>query len=149
MLTLEGVNVHYGKIHVLRDVALRVDAGEVVGLVGPNAAGKTTTLRTVIGLKSRTSGTIRLADQPIGELSTPERVRLGAVLVPEGRQVFTRYTVRENLGDGRLSSRRSQAYRTRYRGNLFAVPAPVGAAGATGGTDVGRRAADAGDRPRA
>jgi branched-chain amino acid transport system ATP-binding protein len=97
MLSLEGLNVHYGKIHVLRDVALRVDAGEVVGLVGPNAAGKTTTLRTVIGLKSRTSGTIRLADQPIEGLSTPERVRLGAVLVPEGRQVFTRYTVRENL----------------------------------------------------
>jgi branched-chain amino acid transport system ATP-binding protein len=97
MLSLEGLNVHYGKIHVLRDVALRVDAGEVVGLVGPNAAGKTTTLRTVIGLKSRTSGTIRLADPPIDGLSTPERVRLGAVLVPEGRQVFTRYTVRENL----------------------------------------------------
>jgi len=97
MLTLEGVNVHYGKIHVLRDVTLRVDAGEVVGLVGPNAAGKTTTLRSVIGLKSCTSGTIRLADRPISALSTPERVRLGAVLVPEGRQVFTRYTVRENL----------------------------------------------------
>jgi branched-chain amino acid transport system ATP-binding protein len=97
MLTLEGLNVHYGKIHVLRDVALRVNEGEVVGLIGPNAAGKTTTLRTVIGLKSRTSGTIRLGDTPIGDLSTPERVRLGAVLVPEGRQVFTRYTVRENL----------------------------------------------------
>jgi branched-chain amino acid transport system ATP-binding protein len=97
MLTLEAINVHYGKIHVLRDVALRVDEGEVVGLVGPNAAGKTTTLRTVIGLKSCTSGTICVAGQPIGTLSTPERVRMGAVLVPEGRQVFPRYTVRENL----------------------------------------------------
>jgi len=97
MLALEGVNVHYGKIHVLRDVSLRVGNGEVVGLVGPNAAGKTTTLRAVIGLKACTSGTISLADQPLGRLSTPERVHLGAVLVPEGRQVFTRYTVRENL----------------------------------------------------
>jgi branched-chain amino acid transport system ATP-binding protein len=97
MLALEGVNVHYGKIHVLRDVSLRVGDGEVVGLVGPNAAGKTATLRAVIGLKACTSGTISLADRPIGGLSTPERVHLGAVLVPEGRQVFTRYTVRENL----------------------------------------------------
>jgi ABC-type multidrug transport system ATPase subunit len=51
MLALKGLNVHYGKIHVLRDVALRVERGEIVGLVGPNAAGKTTTLRTLIGLK--------------------------------------------------------------------------------------------------
>jgi branched-chain amino acid transport system ATP-binding protein len=110
MLALEGLNVHYGKIHVLRDVALRVDEGEVVGLVGPNAAGKTTMLRTVIGLKSSSSGTIRLAGQPIGALSTAERVRLGAVLVPEGRQIFPRYTVRENLVMG--------AYHRRDRGHI-------------------------------
>jgi branched-chain amino acid transport system ATP-binding protein len=97
MLELSGLNVHYGKIHVLRDVALRVAAGEVVALVGPNAAGKTTTMRTVIGLKAPTSGEIRLEGRHVETLSTPARVRLGLVLVPEGRQVFPKYTVAENL----------------------------------------------------
>jgi branched-chain amino acid transport system ATP-binding protein len=100
MLALSGLNVHYGKIHVLRDVALRVDPGEVVALVGPNAAGKTTTLRTLIGLKGMTSGDISLDARPIGDLSTPARVALGLVLVPEGRQVFTRFSVLDNLTMG-------------------------------------------------
>ena len=97
MLELSGVNVHYGKIHVLRDVALRVGSGEVVGLVGPNAAGKTTTLRTLIGLKNASSGTISLDGKALGPLTTPQRVRLGLVLVPEGRQVFTKFSVLDNL----------------------------------------------------
>jgi branched-chain amino acid transport system ATP-binding protein len=100
MLELSGIDVHYGKIHVLRDLALRVDAGEVVALVGPNAAGKTTTMRSVIGLKAPTRGEIRLEGKPIQGLTTPERVRLGVVLVPEGRQVFPKYTVDENLTMG-------------------------------------------------
>jgi branched-chain amino acid transport system ATP-binding protein len=97
MLELSGVNVHYGKIHVLRDVALRVGAGEVVGLVGPNAAGKTTTLRTLIGLKDSSSGTAGLDGRKLDKLTTPQRVRLGLVLVPEGRQVFTKFSVLDNL----------------------------------------------------
>jgi len=105
MLELSGVNVHYGKIHVLRDIDLHVGAGEVVGLVGPNAAGKTTILRTVIGLKSRSSGAIRFADRPIDMLATPERVRLGLVLVPEGRQIFPKFSVLDNLVMGAFHRR--------------------------------------------
>jgi branched-chain amino acid transport system ATP-binding protein len=97
MLELSGVNVHYGKIHVLRDVTLRVETGEVAALIGPNAAGKTTTLRALVGLKDCTSGVIRFGTQPIQRLSTPDRVRLGIALVPEGRQVFPKFSVLDNL----------------------------------------------------
>jgi branched-chain amino acid transport system ATP-binding protein len=97
MLELSGVNVHYGKIHVLRDVSLRVETGEVAALIGPNAAGKTTTLRALVGLKDCASGVIRFGTQPIQRLSTPDRVRLGIALVPEGRQVFPKFSVLDNL----------------------------------------------------
>ena len=97
MLALEGLDVHYGKIHVLCEVSLQVAAGEVVALVGPNAAGKSTTMRTALGLKAATRGTVTFAGEPIGGLSTFERVRRGLVLVPEGRQVFPKFTVLDNL----------------------------------------------------
>jgi branched-chain amino acid transport system ATP-binding protein len=100
MLELSGVNVHYGKIHVLRDVTLRVETGEVAALIGPNAAGKTTTLRALVGLKDCTSGVIRFWTQPIQRLPTSDRIRLGIALVPEGRQVFPKFSVIENLRIG-------------------------------------------------
>jgi branched-chain amino acid transport system ATP-binding protein len=100
MLELSGINVHYGKIHVLRDVTLRVETGKVAALIGPNAAGKTTTLRALVGLKDCASGTIRFASEPIQRLSTPDRIRLGIALVPEGRQVFPKFSVVDNLRIG-------------------------------------------------
>ena len=100
MLELSGVNVHYGKIHVLRDVSLRVETGEVAALIGPNAAGKTTTLRALVGLKDCASGVIRFGTQPIQRLPTSDRIRLGITLVPEGRQVFPKFSVIENLRIG-------------------------------------------------
>lgn len=100
MLELNGVNVHYGKIHVLRDVGFRVEQGEVAALIGPNAAGKTTVLRTLIGLKDCTNGTIHFEGRPLDGLSTPDRVRAGIVLVPEGRQIFSKFAVLENLRMG-------------------------------------------------
>jgi len=100
MLELSGINVHYGKIHVLRDVGFRVEQGQIAALIGPNAAGKTTALRTLIGLKACTNGAIHFEKRPIQALSTPDRVRLGIVLVPEGRQVFPKFPVLENLRMG-------------------------------------------------
>ena len=97
MLELERINVSYGKNHVLKDVGLKVGEGEVVSLIGSNAAGKTTTLRTALGLKECTSGTLRFAGEDITRLSTHVRVGKGLVLVPEGRQVFVKFTVVENL----------------------------------------------------
>lgn len=112
MLEFEGVNVHYGKNHVLKDVSLAVRAGEVVTLVGANAAGKTTTLRTALGLKAPSSGRIRFDGEDITRTSTPERVRRRLVLVPEGRQVFVKFTVAENLLMG--------GYRRADRGRMHA-----------------------------
>jgi branched-chain amino acid transport system ATP-binding protein len=97
MIEFERVNVHYGKNHVLKDVTVNVGAGEVVSLIGANAAGKTTTLRTALGLKAASSGTLRFAGEEITPLSTHQRVNRGLVLVPEGRQVFVKFTVLENL----------------------------------------------------
>ncbi len=97
MLELERINVRYGKNHVLKDLGLRLGEGEVVSLIGSNAAGKTTTLRTTLALKEAASGAIRFAGEDISRLSTHQRVGRGLVLVPEGRQVFTKFTVAENL----------------------------------------------------
>jgi branched-chain amino acid transport system ATP-binding protein len=97
MLELERINVRYGKNHVLKDLSVRVGEGEVVSLIGANAAGKTTTLRTALGLKETYSGTLRFAGEDITRRATHERVNRGLVLVPEGRQVFTKFTVVENL----------------------------------------------------
>ena len=100
MLELSSVNAHYTKNQVLRSVDLRVAAGEVVALIGANAAGKSTTMRLIAGLKRATSGSIRIDGVEIEALSTPKRVRLGIALVPEGRQVFAQSTVLENLTMG-------------------------------------------------
>jgi branched-chain amino acid transport system ATP-binding protein len=100
MLELSAVNAHYAKNQVLRAVDLKVAAGEVVALIGANAAGKSTTMRLIAGLKRATSGSIRLDSIEIEPLSTPSRVRLGIALVPEGRQVFAQSTVLENLTMG-------------------------------------------------
>jgi branched-chain amino acid transport system ATP-binding protein len=97
MLELAAVSAHYGKNQVLRSVDLKVASGEVVALIGANAAGKSTTMRLIAGLKRATSGYVRLDDIEIEPLSTPKRVRLGIALVPEGRQIFAQSTVLENL----------------------------------------------------
>jgi branched-chain amino acid transport system ATP-binding protein len=100
MLELTAVSAHYGKNQVVRSIDLKVAAGEVVALIGANAAGKSTTMRLIAGLKRATSGSIRLDGVEIEPLSTPKRVHLGIALVPEGRQVFAQSTVLENLTMG-------------------------------------------------
>jgi len=97
MLELERISVQYGKRPVLRDVSLSVGAGEIVTLVGANAAGKTTTLRTVMGLKEPAAGAIRFDGVDVTRHSTVDRVRMGLALSPEGRQIFPKFTVEENL----------------------------------------------------
>jgi branched-chain amino acid transport system ATP-binding protein len=97
MLELSAISAHYGKNQVLRSIDLKVEAGEVVALIGANAAGKSTTMRLIAGLKRATSGSIKLDGTEIETLSTPNRVGRGIALVPEGRQVFAQSTVLENL----------------------------------------------------
>lgn len=97
MLDVSNLTVSYGKQAVLRGVSFKIDKGEVVTLIGSNAAGKSTTLRTLAGLKKGDSGQVMFDGREIGPLATVDRVQSGLVLVPEGRQVFPRLTVQDNL----------------------------------------------------
>jgi branched-chain amino acid transport system ATP-binding protein len=97
MLEVRNLNVHYGVIHALKDVSLKVEKGEIVTLIGANGAGKTTTLRTISGLIKATSGEIVLEDKAITNMPAPLRVSLGLSQVPEGRRIFASMSVQENL----------------------------------------------------
>lgn len=97
MLRVSGLNVYYGESHILRDVDMSVPAGQMVCLVGRNGVGKTTLLKTVMGLLSPRTGEVVLGDRPITDLSTDRRARLGIGYVPQGREVIPRVTVKENL----------------------------------------------------
>jgi branched-chain amino acid transport system ATP-binding protein len=108
LLEVDGIGAAYGRVRVLTDVSLHVDAGEIVTLIGANGAGKTTTLRAISGLVKLTSGAIRLEGRDLARRTPDEIVRLGIGHAPEGRRVFARMTVRENLELGAFtrSSRR-------------------------------------------
>ncbi len=97
MLVLEDVHARYGAIAALRGVSLRVNQGEMVGLIGVNGAGKTTTLMTIAGVLKLTQGTITFAGQSIVDQPPEDIVRKGLALVPEGRRIFPGLTVEENL----------------------------------------------------
>ena len=97
VLTLTGVHTYYAKSHVLHDVALTAEAGEVVTLLGRNGAGKTTTLRSIMGLTPAREGTITLFGQDITRAAPFQIAAMGVGYVPEGRKVFGNLTVEENL----------------------------------------------------
>jgi len=97
MLEIRDLNVHFGGIHALKGVSLRVEDGEIVTLIGANGAGKSTTLRTASGLKKPTSGHVLVDGKDITGSSPQARVKLGLSQVPEGRRVFPQMTVLENL----------------------------------------------------
>jgi branched-chain amino acid transport system ATP-binding protein len=97
MLHLDALDVYYGEIHALRGIALEVRAGEIVALLGNNGAGKSTTLKTVSGLLRPRRGTIALDGQPLTGVPPHDIVHKGIAHVPEGRRIFNRLTVRENL----------------------------------------------------
>jgi branched-chain amino acid transport system ATP-binding protein len=97
LLELRAVDAFYGYIQALRDVSLQVDAGEIVALIGSNGAGKTTTLRTISGLMHPSSGTVTFDGQDISQMPPYRVVSLGVCQAPEGRRLFPRMTVNENL----------------------------------------------------
>jgi branched-chain amino acid transport system ATP-binding protein len=97
LLEVDEVHTYYGNIHALQGVSLSVDAGEVVSLIGANGAGKSTTLRTISGLLKPRSGTVRLADTDITGQAPHSIVARGLVQIPEGRGIFARLSVQENL----------------------------------------------------
>jgi branched-chain amino acid transport system ATP-binding protein len=100
VLELRDVDVFYGRVQALRGVSLTVSDGEIVALIGSNGAGKTTTLRTISGLVRPARGEVLLRGEPISGLGTEKIARLGVGHAPEGRRLFSRMTVRENLDMG-------------------------------------------------
>ena len=97
LLELEGIDAFYGRIQALRSVSIRVEKGEVVALIGSNGAGKTTTLRTISGLMHPRSGSVRFEDREITQTGPSKIVELGISQSPEGRRLFARMTVIDNL----------------------------------------------------
>ena len=97
MLRLDGLDVYYGQIRALKGVSLEVRSGEIVALLGNNGAGKTTTLKTISGLLAPRQGTIHLEDRLLTGTAPHDVVGRGIGHVPEGRRIFNRLTVRENL----------------------------------------------------
>jgi len=100
LLALEGINTYYGQIHILQDSNLVVREGELVCLLGGNASGKSTTLKTILGLVSPLTGTVRLAGEDVTRMPTAHRIRRGLSIVPENRRLFGPMTVLENLEMG-------------------------------------------------
>ncbi len=103
MLTVQNIHTYYGNIRALQGVSLQVNSGEIVTLIGSNGAGKTTTLRTIQGLLRPKQGEIFLEGKPLHTLSSEAIVKLGISQSPEGRMIFPRMTVRENLEMGAFS----------------------------------------------
>ncbi|PLV47860.1 leucine/isoleucine/valine transporter ATP-binding subunit [Erwinia sp. B116] len=108
MLSLNNISTHYGKIQALHNVSLHINQGEIVTLIGANGAGKTTILGTLCGEPRATQGTITFDGKDITDWQTARIMREAIAIVPEGRRVFSRMTVEENLAMGGFFAERQQ-----------------------------------------
>jgi len=100
MLRIENLSVHYGGIHALQGASFEVPEGKIVTLIGANGAGKSTSLKAIVGLVKPSSGSITLNGESLVSLATKDIVRRGVVLAPEGRRIFPNLTTEENLALG-------------------------------------------------
>ncbi len=120
LLEIKNLHTYYGHIHALKGISLYVDPGEVVALIGANGAGKSTLLRTLSGLVRPTDGAIRLDGRDLLQYPPHKIAELGVVQVPEGRRIFGRLTVEENLEIGAFACRDRQLTRTNLK-RVFAL----------------------------
>jgi len=120
LLEVDSVVAGYGGIMAIRGISLEVEDGEVVALIGSNGAGKSTTLRTITGLVRRRAGSIRFEGADIGKMAPHEVVAAGISLVPEGRGIFHRLTVMENLSMGAFRRARGSDLNDDYE-NVFTI----------------------------
>ncbi|MBV8991012.1 MAG: ABC transporter ATP-binding protein [Solirubrobacterales bacterium] len=105
LLTLEHVTTYYGQMRILEGISLRVDAGELVCLLGGNASGKSTTLKTVLGIVRPRAGRVLIDGEEVNRFDVPSRIARGLAIVPENRRLFAHMTVRENLELGAVLRR--------------------------------------------
>ena len=147
MLQLHDVVASYGAIQALRGISLEVHKGEIVTMLGGNGAGKSTTLRTISGLMHARSGSIEFDGQDITAVPAHKLVRLGIGHAPEGRRIFNRLTVLENLQMGAYSRQDKAEIASDYDRVLRPLPEAPGAPRPVGRDALGRRAADARHRP--
>ncbi len=108
MLEVENIHSYYGNIHALKGISLTVDKGEIVTLIGGNGAGKTTTLRTITGIMKPREGKVTLEGEDLDRYKAHQIVFKGIAMVPEGRRIFGRLTVSENLDMGAYTRTKSQ-----------------------------------------
>ena len=127
LLSVRGVHTYYGNIAALKGVDVEVGDGEIVALIGANGAGKSTLMMTICGNPRAREGSITFDGRDITQLPTHEIARLRIAQSPEGRRIFVRMTVLENLQMG-AAVLRSRAFPGRSRTGVRAVPAPQGAA---------------------
>jgi branched-chain amino acid transport system ATP-binding protein len=97
MLEVENVSAAYGMVQILRDINFKVEDKEIVSIIGPNGAGKTTLVKTIMGFLKPQTGTIKFKGENIEKLPTNQIVKKGLTMIPEGREIFPRMTVEENL----------------------------------------------------
>jgi len=97
MLEIENISASYGMVQILRGVTFKVEEGEIVSIIGPNGAGKTTLVKTIMGFLKPQTGTIKFKGENIEKVATYDIVKKGLTMIPEGREIFPRMTVDENL----------------------------------------------------
>jgi branched-chain amino acid transport system ATP-binding protein len=105
LLSLDNVTTYYGQMRILEGISLQVGEGELVCLLGGNASGKSTTLKTILGIVRPRSGTVQLAGEDVTRCAVPQRIARGIAIVPENRRLFGQMTVRENLELGAVLRR--------------------------------------------
>ena len=110
LLEFKGINTYYGDLHALKDVNYTIGRGEIVSLLGGNACGKSTTMKTIMGVVRPRTGTVLFDGQPIENLPTSERVKRGIAPVLEARRLFPRMTVYENLEMGAYTQKRGPQF---------------------------------------
>ena len=120
ILNIENVHTYYGNIHALKGISINIEKGEIVTLIGGNGAGKTTTLRTISGLLKPREGSVSLDGQDLLKFKAHEIVYKGISMVPEGRGIFARLTVTENLEMGAYSLNSKQELE-KNMGRVFAL----------------------------